>query len=107
MIFKELAKKLSDDRKSFIVKGSTFNPMVSSQKQGEMNFRKHLSQSALNLYEREKDIKKFTDLALSTPLDSDDKYIDMLFESGVVDPLDDETLMNLASNKKLLTDLGL
>jgi len=108
MVFEKLAKKLAQERQSFTVKGVAYNPILVSNTTGEEKFKQHLTESALNLYEREKDIKKFTDLALSTPLDEEDtKYIDRLFNQRITDPFDEKLLKKLGHNKNLLRDLGL
>lgn len=67
-----------------------------------------ISSEAVKLYEREQDIKKFTNLAMS---DSDDlsheQIIANLFDKGAVDPFSDDALSQLSSNQNLLDDLAL
>ncbi len=67
-----------------------------------------ISDTALRLYERDNDIRKFTQLAMS---DMDDlSYMDLmeqLFSEGVSDPFDDKTITELSANRDLWDDLGL
>ncbi len=65
-----------------------------------------ISNEAVNLYEKEQDIRKFTNLAMSDLNDSShDQIISELFASGVEDPLSDEAMENLTSNERFLKDL--
>lgn len=67
-----------------------------------------VSDEAVNLYQREQDIKQFNSLAMSNPEDlSHEEIIANLFNSGVSDPLSDEVIEELSSNQKLLDDLSL
>lgn len=67
-----------------------------------------LSTTAMNLYQREKDIAQFNDLALSDPEDlSHDQLVSDLKDKGIVDPFSDEALQALLENEKLLKDLEL
>lgn len=60
------------------------------------------------MYERKCDIKNFTKLALSDPEnDSHNKIMDELFAKGVIDPSEDEKLLELSDNTRFLKDLGL
>lgn len=60
------------------------------------------------MYERNCDIKNFSKLVLSNPEnDSHNKIMDELFSRGVVDPFDDERLLELSDNSRFLRDLGL
>ena len=60
------------------------------------------------MYERNCDIKNFSKLVLSNPEnDSHNKIMDELFSRGVVDPSDDERLLELSDNSRFLRDLGL
>ncbi len=66
-----------------------------------------ISDEAVKLYEKEQDINKFNSLAMSNPEDlSHEEIIKNLFNNGVSDPLSDESVEKLASNKKLLNDLS-
>lgn len=65
-----------------------------------------ISDEAVNLYEKEQDIKQFNTLAMSDPEDlSHEEIIANLFGSGVSDPLSDQAVEGLSSNQKLLEDL--
>lgn len=67
-----------------------------------------ISDEAVNLYQKEQDIKQFNALAMSNPEDlSHEEIIDSLFNSGVSDPLSEEALEGLSNNQKLLDDLDL
>lgn len=66
-----------------------------------------LSNEAVNLYQKEQDIRKFSTLVMSDPQDlSHEAIIDNLFSEGVCDPLSDEIMSELANNKNLLKDLS-
>jgi len=66
-----------------------------------------ISTEAINLYQKEQDVSKFNVLATSNPEDlSHEQIIAGLFNKGVSDPLSEESAGGLASNSKLLQDLG-
>lgn len=72
------------------------------------DFFKIISKRALNLYERQCDVKKFSKLVLSDPENnSHEALVDELLKTGVKDWLDDSNLDNLCDNQKFLDDLGL
>ena len=74
----------------------------------EHEFLDSLSKHALQLYERQCDIKNFTKLVMSDPENtSHNAIIDDLFEKGVKDPLERQKLEKLAQNDRFLKDLGL
>ena len=66
-----------------------------------------ISDTALKLYEREQDIKRFMDLALS---DEDDKSADSLVISkvmnGEISIDDDEAIFSLLSNDDFLNEIA-
>ena len=65
-----------------------------------------ISSSAMELFQRDLDINKFTKLAISDP--EDKSYITRvndLFADGVVDVFEDDVIPELAKNKRLLNDL--
>lgn len=67
-----------------------------------------ISTEAVKLYEREQDVKKFTNLALSDADDlSHEEIIANLFNKGCTDPFSDEVLGQLSINQNLLDDLAL
>lgn len=106
MVFKKLAQKLSAQRE----KNSSvaMNPIVVDFDNRKREFLNKLTCSALNLYERQSDIKKFTQLALSDPEnESHNEIVDELFNKGVIDFDDDVKLMELSDNSRFLRDLGL
>lgn len=67
-----------------------------------------ISANALELFQKDCDIKKFNKIAMS---DEDDKsHLEMmkkLFESGVTDVFEDDVLKELVTNSKLWDDLEL
>lgn len=65
-----------------------------------------ISNEALNLYEKEQDIKKFASLALSDDADSSHlALIEQAFSNGVKSPFTDDLLENLLDNQKFLDDI--
>ena len=62
-----------------------------------------ISSSAFELYQRELDVKKFTNLVLNMP--NDVEQIGKLFESGVKDPFTRFNTDKLVNNTRLLSDL--
>lgn len=65
-----------------------------------------ISDEAVNLYQKDLDVKNFTKLSMSNPDDmSHEELISGLFDKGVSDIFSDETIEELASNPKLLEDL--
>ena len=67
----------------------------------------NISDAAIKLYERERDVKKFTELALS---DQDDTSADALVISkalsGEISIDDDEAIFSLLSNEDFLNELA-
>lgn len=71
-------------------------------------FLNGLTQRAVDMYEKQCDINRFTELALSDPENmSHNQIMDELFADGVVDPFLDEKLDMLSDNRRFLRDLGL
>ena len=67
-----------------------------------------ISNKAMQMYQRELDIKNFTQLATSDPENtSHEKLMEELFSKGVVDVFEDNTIASLSTNKSLIDDLGL
>lgn len=67
-----------------------------------------ISHEAISLYQKEQDVNKFNNLALSNPEDlSHEQIISDLFQKGVSDPFSDEALTELSGNEKLLNDLSI
>lgn len=66
-----------------------------------------ISDQAINLYQKEQDVKQFNNLAMSDPNDmSHEQIIANLFDKGVSDPFSDDTLQELSGNQRLLDDLS-
>jgi len=67
-----------------------------------------ISNRAVRMYERELDIKNFTNLATSDPQnESHNEMVKELFSKGVIDVFEDSSIMSLAKNQALIDDLGL
>ena len=68
----------------------------------------NISSEAVSLYQRDLDIRKFTNLAVSNPEDtSHNEMVKSLLSNGVTDVLTDGAVASLSSNTKLLKDLEL
>ena len=97
-MFKNLVKQLKSNCAQKV------NPSMTSPFK-ESPQLKDMACHALGLYERQNDIKKFTELAMSNPENnSHDELVAKLFEC---DPLSDEALLELSENSRFLEDLGL
>ena len=67
-----------------------------------------ISANAIELFQRDCDIKKFNEIAMSDL--GDFSHLDRmkeLFESGVIDVYEDDIMEELLNNKKLWSDLEL
>ncbi len=105
-MFKKLAQQLKCNSK--INSACSTNPISEEFLAPKSVFLKNLSRQALDLYERQTDIKNFSKLVLSDPENtSHNKMVEDLFEDGVADPFVDDKLEMLANNQKFLRDLGL
>lgn len=106
MMFKKLANRLSADREK--QSSVAMNPIEVDFENRKSVFLSKMTQNAINLYERQADIKKFTKLALSDPENkSHNKIVDALFSHGIVNVEDEEKLKELSDNTRFLKDLGL
>lgn len=106
MVFKKLAKKLSLERQKR--SSAVTNPLEIDFDSKESLFLNKLSQNTVNLYERQSDIKNFSELVLSDPENnSHNKLVEELIAQGVIDYGDDEKLLELSDNRRFLRDLGL
>jgi len=98
------------DRQSEVSKVVT-NPINNAYKNLDANLlidETSISKEAVNLYQKEQDVKKFTSLATSDPEDtSHEKIVANLFSKGVLDPLSDDIVQKLSGNQNLLNDLAL
>ena len=90
------------------VHGVTTNPINNPYKNIDKSLlidETAISNEAINLYQKEQDVKQFNNLALSDPQDlSHEEIISNLFQKG--DPFSDEVLQELSGNQKLLNDLS-
>lgn len=93
------------------VNGVVTNPINNPYKNLDRNLlidETAISNEAVNLYEKEQDVKQFTSLVTSNPEDlSHEEIVAGLFNKGISDPFSDEVLTELSGNKKLLEDLSL
>lgn len=106
MMFKKLAQKLNLEKKK--QSSVAINPLDVDFEGRKSVFLDKLTRTAVNMYERKCDIKNFTKLALSDPENnSHNKIMDELFAKGVIDPSEDEKLLELSDNTRFLKDLGL
>ncbi len=106
MMFKKLAQKLNLEKKK--QSSVVINPLDVDFEGRKSVFLDKLTRTAVNMYERKCDIKNFTKLALSDPENnSHNKIMDELFAKGVIDPSEDEKLLELSDNTRFLKDLGL
>ena len=106
-MFKKIAKQLKVSQ----VKNSPEHVTLPFGKEfltEKNSFLKDISQKAVELYEKQSDIKHFSELVLSDPENtSHNKMVENLFNEGVIDPFEDEKLALLSDNHKFLKDLGL
>ena len=66
-----------------------------------------ISANAMQLFQRDLDIQKFTKIAAQNPEDiSYLEQIQELFSQGVVDPFEEDVLSELVTNSKLWDDLN-
>ena len=86
----------------------TTNPLDCNVSDLNSAFMNKMSERALNLYERQCDIKNFTKLAMSDPENqSHNELVEKLLKEDILDPLSDEVIRELSSNEDLLRDLNL
>lgn len=105
-MFKKLAQRLATERENR--SNAAFNPLEVDFDDRKNAFLKKLTHSALNMYERQNDVKKFSKLVLSNPENqSHNQIVDELFSKGIIDPLEDDKLFHLSDNTRFLRDLGL
>ena len=106
MMFKKLAQKLNIEKNK--QRNVAINPLEVDFENRKSLFLGKMTKNAMDLYERKSDIKKFTKLALSDPENtSHNTLVDELFSNGVVNPTEDEKLLELSDNTRFLKDLGL
>ena len=106
MIFKKLAQKLSIEHEQ--KSKDMINPIDVDFDSRKSAFLNKLTRSALDMYERKCDIKNFSKLVLSDPENtSHNDIVHDLFSKGIIDPSEDEKLLELSDNRRFLRDLGL
>ncbi len=93
------------------ISGVSTNPINNPYNNDNKNYlidETAISNEAVNLYQKEQDVKQFTNLATSDPTDlSHEQIISNLFGNGVSDLFSNETFSELANNQNLLNDLEL
>lgn len=105
-MFKKLAQKFNLAKQKQA--DTVINPLDVDFEGRQSIFLDKLTKTAVNMYERKCDVKNFSKLVLSDPENkSHEKIMDELFSGGVIDPTDDEKLMELSDNRRFLKDLGL
>ncbi len=105
MMFKKLVQKLNIEKKKA---SAAINPIEVDFDDNKHDFLNKLTKNALNMYEKKCDVKNFTKLVLSDPENtSHNDIVNELFSKGIIDPTDDEKLLELSDNKRFLRDLGL
>lgn len=89
---------IANIRSNIIRGGYSNNPYVD---------KTEISQNAMQMFQRDLDIKKFTKIASSNPEDiSHLEKMRELFDNGVVDPFEEDILEELSGNSKLWDDLN-
>lgn len=89
---------LANVRSAYSKNNSSNNPYVD---------KTEISASAMQLFQRDLDIKKFAKLAAENPEDlSYMEKMQELFKNGVVDPYEEDVLSELVTNSKLWDDLN-
>lgn len=88
----------------------TTNPIKNPYQNTDKNLfidESYISNEAINLYEKEQEVQKFTNLALSDPEDlSHEQIIEGLFNKGVCNPFSDETISETANSQQLIKDIS-
>lgn len=70
--------------------------------------KSEISSNAMELFQKDLDINKFTKIATSDPEDTSHlEKMKELFNDGVIDVYEDDVLSNLVTNSKLWDDLEL
>lgn len=99
-IVKQTAQNLDKNSSSVVI--SPFDAIKKA-------FLNRLSKHALSLYEKKSDIKNFTKLALSDPLDNshDEIAAEVFGDDKLLEALSEGELFDLTDNENFLKDLGL
>lgn len=106
-IFEKLSEKLNNRIKK-VSSGGMTTPVDLNFDSGRNEFLDSLSKKAIKMYEKQNDIKNFSQLVLSDPENtSHNEQVRELMQKGIIDPLEEEKLEQLADNTQLLHDLGL
>lgn len=106
-MFRKIVSKLNNQKKQKAVQGM-INPISANFEPAKNDFLDGLSKRAVEMFERQCDIKNFSKLALSDMDNiSHNEIMQEMVNKGVVDPFEDEKLAELANNEKFLKDLGL
>lgn len=106
-MFRKIVSKLNNQKKQKAVQGM-INPISANFEPAKNDFLDGLSKRAVEMFEKQCDIKNFSKLALSDMDNiSHNEIMQEMVNKGVVDPFEDEKLAELANNEKFLKDLGL
>ena len=106
-LLQKLTEKFNKRNKK-VSSGGMTSPIELNFDTERNEFLDNLSKKALKLYEKQNDIKHFSKLVLSDPENnSHNELVENLMQQGIIDPLEDEKLEQLADNDKFLRDLGL
>lgn len=106
-MFRKLVSKINNQKKQKAVQGM-INPISAGFEPAKNDFLDGLSKRAVEMFEKQCDIKNFLKLALSDMENlSHNEIMQEMVNKGVVDPFEDEKLAELANNEKFLKDLGL
>ena len=89
---------LNNVRSTLLKNSYTKNPYVD---------KTEISANAMQLFQKDLDIKKFTKIASENPEDlSYMEEMQELFKNGIVDPFEENALSELVTNSKLWDDLN-
>ena len=102
-------KKLSDKISNILKKDLQTSFATNPDNNAKQSLLRKLSNSALSLYIKHSDIKKFTKLVLSDPENNEhEKLVADLIEQGKIsDIMCNKSVLDLTENEKFMNDLGL
>ena len=106
-MLRKFVLKLNNNKKQKAANGMS-NPIELNN--GQPNeFLDNLSKRAVEMFEKQCDIKNFSKLVLSDPENTSHNALmqEMIREGKIKDPFEDQKLAELADNERFLRDLGL
>ncbi len=106
-MLKKFVLQLNNLKKQKAASGMS-NPIEQSSVQNN-EFLDGLSKRAVEMFEKQCDIKNFSKLVLSDPENTSHNALmqEMIREGKIKDPFEDQKLAELADNERFLRDLGL